>query len=525
MATINLNKSFIEGVMKNRMLIFCILLTGSLLSQNGKEKTITYYESVKPRWIDPVYGDQDIYGARVLSLIFTPIYDIDINTTLKPKLLVNPPVVSGSEVVFKLKPGMKWHDGENITNNDLIETYSMLVNEQEFVRNNLLNEFINFREDGDNIIATLRDGEKYQPYFLQFNIMPAHKFPLGRVDRNSEFSTKTPIGNGPFRIEENKTDKIIFRRFDDYKAVTPQLTNIEKIILKVQRDRANWGRQMQSGIVDILPVVPIRQFSYLKDLENVGLQEHPSYGIEMIGYNCKNPLLQEKFIRKIFYYAYDRQQGINAQLSANGNIATGPYPVGTIFFPATLEPYPFNPELAKKELEKHCEMGRDGVWVYHGKRLSFQLIGSSGNSVFTDESNEFVQAMAGIGIEILPPKAYDWGNLQMHYQNGDFDLIWINFRLNESLSIEDLYRSDGKLNYFGYSNTRADALFDEMRATEDIYYKKTAAYKLHEELHNDPPALFLWTEKLYTAYNKRIKHFKSHPIEFFYLVNEWKLED
>ena len=511
--------------MKKYLWIIGILFLSNLIGQTGNEKSITYYESVKPRWIDPVYGDQDTYGSRVLSLIFKPIYDINFNTKLIPVLLSESPQVNGNQVVLKLKPNMKWHDGKPITNNDLIETFNMLSNESEFSRKGLLDRFNNFGISGDNIIATLKQGVEFSPFLLQFDILPAHKFPLGEVNRNSEYSTKLPIGNGPFKILENNTDKIIFKRFDDFQAVDPQMTNIDKITMIVNRQKEQWSKNLKAGSVDILPVVPLIQISDLRGYKNVGLEEHPSYEIEFIGFNFKNPLLQEKFIRIAMYYAYNRQKAINAELSANGSIATGPYPVGTIFFPATLDPYPHDRDLAVQELKKHCTLGSDGIWVYQGKKLSFQLIGSSGNNVFTDESNEFVKAMAEIGIQILPPKPYDWGNLKMHYQNGDFDLIWIKFRTNEALDIEPLYRTNGRMNYLGYSNTRVDALFDEMDNTTDIYYKKTAAYKLHEELHNDPPALFLWTEKLYTAYNKRIKHFKSHPIEFFYLVNDWQLEE
>jgi len=493
----------------------------------GQENRIKYYETVKPKYLDPVYGMQSMVGQRVVSLTFRPICGRDRSLKIVPKMAVEMPALAGDQVTFSLKPNMTWHDGNPITIKDVHESLIMFGHDEEFFAPNFLNPYDQYTLQGRQLIARVRSGHSYSPYHFTIPFVPRHKFPAGVVEKSSEFVMLKPIGNGPFYIEENNsTNKIIFKRFDDYIKVRQQHTNIKEIELFVEVSRSQWATRMRGGSVDILPTVPTAQIADLNDLTGVVLEEYANYSLEMIGFNFQNDLLKELFVRKAIYHAYDRETTIQSALSGNGSISTGPYPSGSKYYWSALPAYEYNPEKAHEILGRHCKKGSDGIYTYQGKRLSFRLAGSSGNFLYTSEAQTFVSKMKEVGIEIKTPNQYDPGNLVAHLNNKDFDLIWLKLTyLSSETNISPNYTSTGSDNYWSYSNTRVDAKLQALELADDRYLRLNLGYNVHKEIHDDPPCLFLWTEKLYTAFNSKILNFKAHPVEYFYLVEEWELKE
>lgn len=493
----------------------------------GQENRVRYYETVKPKYLDPVYGMQSMVGQRVVSLLFRPIYGRDRSLKIVPKIAQETPIVDGNQVSFSLKPNMTWHDGKPVTIKDVHESLIMFGHDEEFFAPNFLTPYNQFTLRGEQLTARVRPGYSFSIYHFTIPILPRHKFPAGVVEPSSEFVMLEPVGNGPFYIEENNyTNKIIFKRFDDYINLSQRHTNIEEIELFVEVSRSQWAARMRGGQVHILPTVPTAQITDLNDFRGVVLEEYANYSIELIGFNFNNDLLKELFIRKAIYHAYDRETTTQSALAGNGSISTGPYPSGSKYYWSALPAYEYNPEKAREILDRHCKMGPGGIYTYQGKRLSFRLAGSNGNALYTSEAQTFMSKMKEVGIEIKTPNQYDPGSLVAHLKNKDFDLIWLKLTyLSSETDISPNYHSSGSDNYWSYTNTRVDAKLQELNMAKDQFLRLSLGYNVHKEIHDDPPCLFLWTEKLYTAYDSNILNFKAHPVEYFYLVEEWKLEE
>jgi len=510
----------------NRSFIVFLSIAAGVVAQ---DKTITYYESVRPRSLDPVYGGQTVVGQRVVSLLFTPLYGLNQSMVIEPYVAENLPVEEQNSITFRIKPDMTWHDGKPVTTEDVVSTFKMLKRDDEYVGKGFLESFLQFSSSGGNTItATLNPNESYELYYLQMPVLPKHKFPTGVINKNSLFTKESPVGNGPFKIKEKgyKTNKIIFERFDQFsRVIGKKQTNIEEIILKVERDRSQWSQDLRVGQVDLLPVVPTAQIQDIKDYEGIQPVEYANYSVEMIGFNFKKPLLRELFIRRAIYYAFDRDNAIAAELDGNGQLLTGPFPAGSKYYWTEYPRYEHNPEKARALLEEKCEL-IDGVYYFRGQKLSFSIMGPKGNRKFEDQIRSFQKQMMSVGIEIVNPQQLDYNNFRQNLDSGDFDLAWITLTFDEALDISPVYQTDGKMNFWGYSNTRVDSKFNDLKIAKDRNVRKRIGYDIHKELHNDPPALFLWTEKRYTAYNKKkISNFKIHPKNFFQLVHEWNIRE
>lgn len=510
----------------------CVL---GLSSTNGQDYKIVFYESAKPTYIDPVYGGQTMLGQRVVSLLFRPLYGPDVSLRIVPYITTEYPTETETpmqqtmvqKVVFSLKPDLTWHDEKPLTSKDVIHTFNLLRREEEYGGHPFLQAFSGFSRSGDyEITALLEPGEAFDINMLTFPLLPQHWTATGTITKSSNFTTREPIGNGPFKIKKNKIDRIVFERFDGFrKSAAEKLTNIKEIVLKASRVKATWAPDMISGVANLLPVVPTKQIDDLKGIGNVILYPYANFSVEMIGFNFRNPLLKERFIRHAFYYAYDRSKAIEAHLGGQGDLLTGPYPAGSVYYWLELERYPYDPDKAIELLEKRCEKGQDNIYTFQGKRLSFRIMGSQNNEKFKDEIQSFRKAMKKVGIEIQNPEPYEPNNYQQHMINRDFDLIWIVWVFDESLDISFIYHSEGSQNYFGYNNPRVDGKFGQLEGATDPIMRIMIGNEIHKELHKDPPGLFLWTEKRYSAYDRRIERFEIHPIDYFNFVHEWRMTE
>lgn len=514
--------------MKIKQIIWFTIVLGIVSLSLCQDMSITYYETTKPGQIDPVYGAQTSVGRRIVSLLFTPVYGLNSSMVLVPYMATDYPEVNGNSLSFTLKKNMYWHDGKRVITQDVVNSFLMLKREDKFIKKSFLKGFSQFSTSGNNVVTMLLDSpESYDVYDLQISMLPSHHFPTGKITPNSNFTSFKPIGNGPFYLEENTTTKIIFKRFDDFKnVINGEHTNIEEIRLKVERDASQWAQDMIIGRVDVIPSLPTILKHELDGLEGIQLSAYANYSVEMIGFNLKNQLLKELFIRQAFYYAVNREEMIDAELMGNGNLITGPYPAGSEYYWTEYPPYPYDPEKARNLLRERCTEGENGIFSYQGKRLSFRIIGVKGNPKFKNQHTSFKKQMLRVGIEIKNAVPLDIDGFKQTLQNRDFDLVWISWKFDQALDISSVYKTGGTNNFFGYSNTRADIKFKELKIAKDRFIKKGLGYDIHKELHNDPPGLFLWTEDRYAAFNKRrISNFKIHPNDFFYLVHEWKLHE
>jgi len=194
---------------KYTIVFILIVILGSVPS--AQDMSITYYENSKPGQIDPVYGAQTDVGRRIVSLLFTPVLGLDASMVLIPYLATDYPVVDGKVVTFTLKQNMRWHDGKPITTQDVTNSFLMFKHERSFYKRAFLKDFNQITAGANNLVTILLTDEgSFAKTDLNLPVLPSHLFPTGKILPNSPFTSDKPIGNGPFYVKENRTNKIIF---------------------------------------------------------------------------------------------------------------------------------------------------------------------------------------------------------------------------------------------------------------------------------------------------------------------------
>lgn len=163
----------------------------------------TYAEGVvgKLDTLNPLYASS---GAEVAAsrLLFSSLYDYDDTGNLRPSLARGLTIGnSGRLYTVTLREGVKWHDGADLTAEDVVFTIDTIKNPEARVRSSLATNWqsVEVRAASKYVVEFTLPAYAAFPHALTFPVVPKHI--LSRIAtsamQQSDFS-RAPIGSGPF---------------------------------------------------------------------------------------------------------------------------------------------------------------------------------------------------------------------------------------------------------------------------------------------------------------------------------------
>ncbi|MGI5826935.1 MAG: ABC transporter substrate-binding protein [Patescibacteria group bacterium] len=193
-------------------LILVILGLGYLTVYFWQQHTIAepmvggiYYEGVVgyPRNINPLYSDSRPADQDLTQLIFSSLFKYDTNGRLVGDLAEKIETTDNKEFLVTLRSDVKWHNGENLSVDDIVFTFNLLINSaygspwrQEFLG-------VTIEKVSDNQVKfSLPTVYVGFPHLLTFGILPKNVW----ENIAPEFAALNelnlePIGSGPYKFE------------------------------------------------------------------------------------------------------------------------------------------------------------------------------------------------------------------------------------------------------------------------------------------------------------------------------------
>ena len=172
-------------------------------------------------------GTKDFHASRV---VYEPLADWDANLQPILQLAAEYPSVENETlaedltwVEWRLREGVKWHDGEDFTAEDVVFTYEYIVNEENATTTSGRYQTIESVEAIDDYTVrvnfTAPTPAWYDPFVTSEGIiLPQHVFAdfQGAESRNAP-ANLAPVGTGPFMVREFRPgDVVLYDLFPDY---------------------------------------------------------------------------------------------------------------------------------------------------------------------------------------------------------------------------------------------------------------------------------------------------------------------
>ena len=443
-------------------------------------------------------------------------------------------------IIISLRKGVFWHDGRELTADDVIYTFKA-INESNSPLRSWLNTFIRSYEKVDNYQIRLRlTREMSRPAFMELfsplKILPRwytykdqeRELPYNLNDGSEiskEFKWK-PIGTGPYKIKKRKPEEVILEANKAYYLVRPE---IERIKMQVEGDIAKAVKLLKGNQYALLFDVKPEFFGELRNLplEN---QTYLPYNFYAIAYNTRRYPFRDPLFRKAVSCGIDKRRLAQRFLGDLANniekcINHSIFPASSMYVqdcPSCFqERYGFDPERAKEFL------GQSSVTKTFHLLISSSIEGERVKRLASD----LTRMMRDIGIRMV----VDDLNRAQYYakiRNANFDAVLFEFSGFDHLyDVRPLF---GEQNIWGVNDDELNNLLKEFGRTLSwesfridgniIVGLKDLARSIHEKVEEIAPACFLFTVPRRAYYSDRLMDVTIHPEVGFSTIERWKLK-
>ena len=286
-----------------------------------------------PKYINPLYAsvtDNDV-DRDLATLLFAGLFRISDSFEAVPDLVERYRWTDdGLTLEVVLREGLRFHDGEPLTANDVVFTYQSL--KDPAWRSPLQRFFVGLKQTilVDELTVQFQLDAPDPSFLLSLNvgILPAHIWTdIPAANAQLADANIRPIGSGPYRVASFTRDgKGTFigyslTRFDGYHGLKPYVRDWR---IKFYPDRTSAAAAFSSNQVDVLGFVP------WGEAEAILGDQHQTISVELpqktIAYfNVKDALLKDEGMRRALTLAVDPSE-LPELLGNHATLATSPFP-------------------------------------------------------------------------------------------------------------------------------------------------------------------------------------------------------
>lgn len=403
-----------------------------------------------PATLDPrqVSGDSEI---AFLNAVYDYLIDWDPGANLVPRLAESWEVSDdGLVYTLTLREGATFHDGSELTIDDVIWTYNWQIADEGTVANLLSSVESIEAGEGNTVVFTLNDTN---PDFL-FNLADNKTVILksGTEEFESDFN-----GTGPFKVSEYLPgDRAIFIPNEDYWGDVPSLETLEFIFFE---DQQAGIAALQGGVVDVVLRMPNLEFLALSEDASLNAINIPTNGFDLVRLRSDIEPGNDPLVQQALKLATDRAAIFESVQLGFGAVGKDS-PIGPQFaayFNTDVDVPARDPQAARELL---AEAG-----FPDGLELTLNVPGGGGRPDFaTLLASQWEDAGIRVSIEIQDENSWyaadDWIEAQLSITG------W-GSRATPQFYLDTMLKSDGVWNEAHFADDEIDALIQTAGSSLD----------------------------------------------------------
>ena len=450
----------------------------------------------------------------IFALVYDAMYTYNLDGTYSLGLAESVDrSADGLTYTYKIRSGIKFHDGQPLTARDVAFTYNLNKAHAEYPYMNPYTASMESITAPDDTTVVIRlnavipniESQLVFQYVLPAHVWQAHAAGAAAV----EFENETLIGSGPFKLLEYKQGEFV--RLGANKQHFSRPPKVDEVIFQTFGNPDALVQAVSTGQVDMITELPNAAAEKLGKAPNVKVVSAAPFAPavsdiifnQATGASCPsksactgNVALQDRQVRVALAHATNKQQLIDVLLLGKGTPGLTLIPNGLgMWFNNSLQDYEYNPAKANKILD-------DAGYVYNGEIrcavpdcpypspiMNFRMYWPS-DSVDAPRMAELLAGMwkeIGVGVQ---PQAIDPDALTaLCCPAFDFDImLWgwgsdpdPNLLLNV-MRTESIATGSSET---GYSNARYDALYEQQSVELDLKKRQALVWEMQRQVHED----------------------------------------
>ena len=433
-----------------------------------------------------------------------------------------------TRLTFKLRQGVKWHDGKPFTAKDVQCTWNKLTDKDpdSFRKNPRAVWWHNLKEvtaKGNHEVTFVLN--RPQPSFL--SMFATGYTPVYPCHVNTQTMRTNPIGTGPFKfVELKRGESLKFVKNPDYwKKGRPFVDTIEWRVIESRSTRI---LAFVAGEFDLTFSADVT-IPLLKDVTSQApkavCEVAPQYVSGNLIINPKTPPFSDPKVRQAMALAIDRKAFIDI-LSAGRDSISGamlPLPEGNWGMPpemlASLPGY--GTDIAKNRAEARKIM--EGLGYSAAKPLGLK-ISTRNIAIYRDPAVILIDQLKQIHIaaelEVIDTSIWHAKVTRGEYSVG-MNLTGVGVD-DPDVNFYENYSCGSERNLTKYCNKEVDALIDKQSQTLDLSARKKIVWEIERKLAEDLARPIIYYMRSATCWQPQLKGFVLHHNSIY---NNWRFED
>jgi len=491
--------------MKTLRLTLAAALLALTCGSAAAQSTLRIGLAEDPDVLDPSLA-RTYVGRIVFAAFCDKLFDIDAKLNVVPQLaLSHETSADGKTVTIKLRPGVKFHDGEPFD----AEAAKFSLERHLTVAGSFRKPelaAVDHIDVVDPLTIKIALKAPFSPLIAQLTDRAGMMVSPKAAKAEGDKFGLHPVCAGPYKfVERVQQDRIVFEKFQDY--WDKANVHIDRVVFLPIVDATVRLANLKSGGLDLIERVLATDIKDVRADKNLKLATALELGYQGIDINvgngdaAKNPLGQSAKVRQALELAIDRA-ALN-QVVFNGEFVAGNQWVSPEN-PYYQQAFP----VPKRDVAKAKALLKEA-----GITAPFDVDFMVPKGAETQAVAEVVQAMAaevGINMKIRVTefatslKQAEQGNYQA------FMLAWSG-RTDPDGNTYIFFKTGAPQNYMGYKNPEVDKLLDEARVPSDFAARKAIYEKVTKYALEDVPKIYLYHRRILIAHTAKLEGYTQMP--------------
>ena len=446
----------------------------------------------------------------VLNTMFNTLVKFDGNMKIVPDLAESWTNPNPTTYEFKLRKGVKFHDGNEMTSDDVKFTIERAAAEATKSPNRAKFTVIDKIDTPDKYTVRFVTKTPFVPLLSFFTNTTTGAQIISRKaleKMGDEAFAKAPVGTGAFKFKEWKPgEKISFVAHKEY--FEQGLPYLDAVDIPLIPEEPSGITAILGGQIDLASTAPFADVPKLEKDPNITISKTPGLNFRFIQLNIQKPPFDDVHFRRALSLATNREAIVAAALFGEGTPMWGATPpaIAWAFEKKPRELCVFNPERAKAELAKSKYKA--------GTEAQVITWGSSWWKRWTEIFVAQVNQVLGVKFTLDVTEA---NTAFSRFRANDMQAQatgWI-ARVEADEYVPEVFRTDGPRNFNKYSNPEVDKLVDASRQEFDQTKRGELLKKAEDLVVEDMPMIFTMNNNAHNMWSKKVKGFVPLPSQSY----------
>lgn len=479
--------------------------TGGGSAASGKGNVLTVAQNADAVTLDP-HKTNDHSSANVTEQIYNTLVDLTPDIKIKPSLAESWKQVNDTTWEFKLRKGVKFHNGEELKASDVKFTFDRLLDKKTAAPGAFVLNPVKETKVVDDYTVQIITNQPFAPILYNLTHVATSILNEKAVKEGGDNYGLHPVGTGPFKfVKWDKNSQIELAKNNDYFEGPAKL---DKIVYRIIPESATALAEIRTGGVDMVMELPPEQVKQLESGQDVKVDKAPGFAVKYLSFDTREKPFNDPRVRQAINYAINKDEVVKGAYSGLATVANGPLSPAVNGAKKDLPGYGNDLEKAKQLLAEA------------GYPNGFESTLYLSNADLDKKIATITQAQLGkIGIK-LNQQVMEWGAFLDKTGKGVpmFILSWITVTGDADNGMYALFHSKnfgGPGNRSFYKNEEVDKLLDAGQSETNPEKRQQDYFKAQELIVKDAPWAFLTVGQNVVGLNKRVQGFINMPTQTY----------